>query len=357
MAQKRYKLVVSDVYDGGSSAKTPNKISKEACIINRKEEVKSKIKQLLNYIQDTTKGKRNPSHCDRILYISRGVKTNNKCTTISNLPSSYPDSNTSSNIINIKQVEYNSFANDNIITQSDHDMVYSKYKLQINNDAYNILFITWNQANKKIKFTESNYNNWNTIMDLKSQHVIILSQQESDSKDVMQETFIQVMEPKGFSSYATSTGVLGFHIRLTVLIKPNTGLTLLDKRSECTSKLLCTKAISGISFVKKINSDKCKLMINFYGAHFPINTKKEDLGLSERKKALEQYASMVTKFHKNKKEVANIIHTIDIIGGDLNFRIVNNKDQLTEIIKNKSIPELTELEPTFPPTCKKTPCE
>ena len=356
MAQKRYKLVVSD---GGANDKlAPNQISKEACIKNKKEEIDTRIKKIINYVTKTKKGARNPSYCDRILYISKKVPTKNKCITIANLPGSNSDSKDefNNNVINFTQTDYNSFA-DEIVAQSDHDMVYSKYKLQINNDTYNILFITWNQANRIINFNELEYTKWDRDMDLKSQHVIILSQQESDSKDVMQETFIQLMEKKGFSAHATSAGVMKFHIRLTVLIKPETGLTFLDKRSECTSKLLCTKAISGISFIKKINNDKCKLMINFYGAHFPINTKKTDLGLSERNKALTQYASMITKFHKNKKEVANIIHTIDIIGGDLNFRVINNKDQLTTIIKdNKILPGLTEEIPTFTPTCKKVEC-
>ena len=77
--------------------------------------------------------------------------------------------------------------------------------------------------------------------------------------------------------------------------------------------------------------------------HFPIDTKHKDLGNSLRKLALEE-------IDKKFKEDTNLI-----IIGDLNFRKLNNIDQLDDLLKEKT--DFKEAGKLLDTTCKYDKCK
>ena len=298
---------------------------------------------------------REPSWCDRILYRI-----------------SDPD-------IKINPIQYNSYANDIIIT-SDHDLVWGIFTIDILLTTIHILVITWNQANQNSKIDDilnskffsqmnSRYHN------LKSFDIICIAQQESnmydtflnifDTVDSLQRSIINKYRREMTDTYIiqhTKEGVPKFYVRQTILIKksildPNSKVRI---HTQCL-KSLCSKSICGIGNTFKINDKVFDL--NFFAVHMPVAPADYDLGLQLRIDAYTSIDNFIEKYFRLEDRPSQI----DFIAGDLNFRSNVGSiagDQL-DIIRSKNgwkgqtaFEEFNEGDRLFGPTCKfNLPCK
>lgn len=292
----------------------------------------------------TTKGKRNPSYCDRILY--RFKQMNND--------------------IEVEQTAYKSFTND-IIAESDHDMVYATYQVKNKegNKLLDILFITWNQENMDVKVDDV----FKGFEDFNNYDIVILSQQESNRNDSLQSSLIdKYINTHRIFKDSVGGGILvdpitgHFYVRVTVLLKKETvNVSIYNKSSyaclgSATYPFSCTKSIVGVGVSIKLDSKE--FLLNVFGCHMPIDTSKENLGYEERVTAYKAMETQMQTF--SQIGVGKFVAELDIIGGDMNFRYNSgiDGDQLIEGMKKGEIfSAFKEGEITFGPTCKMCICK
>jgi hypothetical protein len=320
---KRYKLVLGGSGEKKSKVDPRCPSDEKICRTQRKKNYEKPYdkedKFLINDIQ-SKKGNRTPSYCDRN--------------------------------IKLEQLEYKSFNND-IISRSDHDLVYSKYEIRRGSKTLRLLFLTWNQGNQNVRFSELMKGMDSIFHD---QNIIVFSQQESDSKDELQKTLIEHFKGT-YKSFDVSGGLGSFYVRLTVLVKEGIKPQLIIKNKSCLNKklkkIICSKSVVGISL--KIG-EKDPIILNLFATHFPVKVDAPDLGYEERIEAYEEVEKFMNQFHTQLSEIA----AIDIIGGDLNFRYDTGikGDQLQKAINDKkAFQGFKEGKfEAFAPTCKMCEC-
>lgn len=169
-----------------------------------------------------------------------------------------------------------------------------------------------------------------------NEDIISLHFQESPPRDPIHAAAKRTLKTEGYRIYtvANKSKVTVFKIqvaepnfyqRLLVAVKPGSKLKFLENRTSCLGKALCKccKGTVGMSF----NYNKQKLI--FMCSHLPVNPKQEDLGLEMRNTAFNlSIESVMEKLSRYDKDI-NVIW-----GGDLNYRILSNKDQLSNSFKS-----------------------
>lgn len=339
-------MAVQFILLGGN--KCPTEITK--CLSDRQTKTQlsdyTESTELNIFDTETTKGKRNPSYCDRILYRFKQ----------------------STNDFSIEQTSYKSFTNETI-SKSDHDIVYATY--QVNKDeknSFDILFITWNQENLEVNCDDV----FKGFDDFNKYDIVVLSQQESIKNDTLQTSLVEKYS-NTYNIFKDSIGggvlvdpITGhFYVRIAVMVKKDKVNASLYKYEKAYSyqclgssyyPFSCTKTIIGVGVAIKL--DDKEFSLNVFGCHMPINTKLDDLGYNERVTAYKTMESHMQTF--SKLGVGKFVAELDIIGGDMNFRYNSGieGDQLIEGMKKGEVfGSFKEGEITFGPTCKMCICK
>jgi hypothetical protein len=282
---------------------------------------------------------RDESNCDRIIY-----KTNSKINFIEY------------NVIDIENFE--------ILKLSDHKMIYGIFKY--NNQKYMVLSWNMNSFDRKFKSNEKEYIEKNIIIFIdnflktKEFDYLIFSFQESIKESFFIETLKKmitkhlkincvshVLSNPNLTSMTTS----GFYyVHSLVFSKIN------KKIDDSGSSNLKTTYETQLNFkqyirqyIKNYLGTKSYVYIKIddliiVSTHFPIDSSNiKDLGNELRISALEE----INNKFKNDDNV--------VIIGDLNFRKIDNKDQLNELLMN--MPQYTEYKTLETPTCKYNQCK
>jgi hypothetical protein len=287
------------------------------------------------YNKDTS---RQPSNCDRIIYKSKNI----------NFP------------------EYNVITQNNfdLIQFSDHKMVYGIFDYK--NEKY--MIISWNMGafdrkfDKKYEsYIESHIKKFiDNIIKIKNIQYLIFSFQESTNNSLFIKILKNMIEQ-----------MLGMTLLKQILSNPK--LTLISSSSKYYVQLLVfakkpnikvdssgyydfkvnnydgqSKKSSIQQSIKNLLGTKSYVYIKMndlmiVSTHFPIDTKQNDLGNNLRILALEEI--------DNKFNSENNL----IIIGDLNFRKLNNIDQLDKLLTEKS--HFREAGKLFETTCKYEECK
>jgi len=247
----------------------------------------------------TLSNDREPSNCDRIIYKSGS---------------------------DIKFSKY-SVINDNkleTIKYSDHNMIFSKFKYA--NEQYLLLSWNMNAFDKdytNIELLKTQIKNF-FMNKLKNIKYLIFNFQES-RKDSM---FIQASKEVLFHDFKMNLinhqlsypiFIKNYYVQLLVFSTvPNVKI----KESGYKNFIINTDIVNTI---KSFFGTKSYVYINInnlmiVGTHFPIDTTKSDLGNDLRLVAFKQISEHFTSY-KNL-----------IICGDLNFRNINNVDQLDSLL-------------------------
>jgi hypothetical protein len=269
--------------------------------------------------------KRTPSKCDRILYKSS----------------------------NIKPTKYGVYYDNHLIRLSDHLLVYGEFTY---NKKKGIIF-TWNIAGiDSDSDIKSGIAKLLVDFGLLSKHydMIIFCLQESSS-DLFTKILVESLLPTEYKvSLDSCNSLLGnFDVRLIVFNK-TIGMSLRQVSNYTTSLPLGLTSIKlnlEPNFFKSLLNNKTCVALTIDGltiisCHFPLDTTKPDFGNDMRISAMR---NIKEKF----KDSKNIL-----LAGDLNFRIVDNKDQLTEYLKNQKRTKFAEFTPPFNEnTCKLETCK
>jgi hypothetical protein len=274
---------------------------------------------------------REPSNCDRIIYKSK------------------------SNLIDFKKYDVISENQFNLMQFSDHKMIYGIF--EYNKKKY--MIISWNMNAFDNEFDES-YKDYITkktkkfIKELYKLELefdyLLFSFQESTKQSLFIKILIETLENTTdmilvkqkhsepipiFNFIYQST----FYVQLLIFAKepihPNkikSGYHTFNIKQNF-KHVLGTKSYVYI----KING------LTIVSTHFPIKTKKDDYGNNLRLLAFDEIDN---KFI-NKKNL--------IIIGDLNFRKINNSDQLDDLLKNKE--QFKEAGKLSEHTCKYKECK
>lgn len=302
-----------------------------------------------------------PSYCDRILFNSKGDVT-------------------------VTPIEYSSIYLNDDKYDSDHNGVYTMLKVQSKNiqqatgrtDTLNVFYMTLNQGDghgdgvrgDTMELLEKFYKK---IRNLDKQDIIILGLQEIQRLESIQDkntsvppfikNLYQIIQ---FTHRLKFTKVYGMSKRKTGLfvftsIEYNNIYKVTNPIDKCLRffpEKLCPKSLLGVTV------DFGLLSMNIYDTHLSFSQNSKDLGLSSRKKQLENVIQIIAERSNSQKNYINIL------GGDLNFRnsdkAVQPEQIITEFIKeikNKN-PKmnwepiegfkepLTNGSYSFPPTCK-----
>ncbi len=268
---------------------------------------------------------RTPSNCDRILYKSNILIPTN----------------------------YGVYILNNLIRLSDHLLVYGEF---LYNNKKGIIF-TWNIAGEH---SESNIQSGiaKLIIDFKlldeslDYSYIIFCLQESSANDLLPKILINGLLSTNYKvSMECSHSLLGnYDVRLIIFHKiigvkisqvqdynttllPGISSTILNLESRFIKSLLNNKTCIAITIDD----------LTIISCHFPLDTTEKDMGNELRIKAMKQ----IKEQFKDSKNI--------LLAGDLNFRIVDNKDQLTEYLKKNT--KFTEFTPPLKEkTCKLKKC-
>ena len=283
---------------------------------------------------------RTPSNCDRIIY--------------------------KSNDIHFLENEYHVITKNefNLIQFSDHQMIYGIFNYYLDN----YMIISWNigafdhKFDKKYESYIKNHINKfiNEIIKIKIKKnnikYLIFSFQESTKNSL----FIQILKNmiNEQLNMTLSKHILSnpnplfskFYVQLLVFRNKKTKTKIDDSgyynlqvnNNEQNIIKILIQSIKNLFGTKSYVYIKMNnLMI--VSTHFPIDTKHKDLGNSLRKLALEE-------IDKKFKKDTNLI-----IIGDLNFRKLNNIDQLDDLLKEKT--DFKEAGKLLDTTCKYDECK
>ena len=306
-----------------------NTTSDQKTIKNAQHKIKKYVAKkecLLNNCKITYDTKRTPSNCDRILF--KGL---------------------------INPIDYNVYSDNPLIKLSDHFMVYGVFNF---NNEKGIIF-TWNIAkshdendiicgldklfNDKIKMDED---------------YIVFCLQESPMIDKFPNILVSKFLDTNYKVICnSSTSLSGQSVRLFVFNK-KIGTNINDYNN-------CSRTINGITSLvnyfdtkespvfidikKQILGTKSYVSITinditFVSCHLPIDTKIKTsdnyLGNNLRVNALKKIQNDMLSYE-------NII-----LAGDLNFRISNDKDQLTILLQEDKSISLQEFGTLSVKTCK-----
>jgi len=271
----------------------------------------------------TISGEREKSNCDRIIY-----KVG------SNIEFSEYD------VVTEKEFD--------LVKYSDHKMIYSKFKY--NNEEY--MIYSWNMNAFDKKFNDE-YDDILNISIMKyfnktqiNSKYLIFTFQESIKNSLFIKLLIEKLKSLNFylinhtlfnpffaSEYCVQILLFSSDINTQITEYGNKKFNITNSFTNRIKSFIGTKSFVYINFNNLI----------IVGSHFPINTKKEDLGNNLRIKAFNQIDEFFNKYN-------NLI-----IVGDLNFRNLNNVDQLDTLLENnKNYIEPGKLKQ---PTCKYNECK
>ncbi len=228
-----------------------------------------------------------------------------------------------------------------------------------------VMIITWNMAGKMFKLSEwerslnDDTGPWSGIVGKKNgviYDIYAVGLQECPSADKFIRAFsaklakIGSLRPFILNVIETAPTVGKYNHKLAVWVKGNlvTGSdnTIFTNKKICLGKL-CTKS-SLISRVKLSNGAPDVVLIS---SHFPVSPKSPDLGNAARQKAYDktyEYLRGIAPLTDRNPRATSYFWF-----GDLNYRVVNGKDQLAEVLKSrKSFDSFQEEAIHFKPTCK-----
>ena len=251
---------------------------------------------------------------------------------------------------NIKFSKYDVITENELetIKYSDHKMIISKFLY--NQEKYDIYSWNMNDFDKKYndgykELLNSHISNYFKKNPIDSKY-LIFSFQESIKNSLFIKTLIEFLQKSNMH--------LIKHIIFNTIIEINYDVQLLlfstdirtqvkdfgKKRHMITNNIINTvKSIAGTKSYVYLNINDLMIV----GTHFPINTHSIDLGNNLRKIA---FNKLKEEFKANK----NLI-----IIGDLNFRNLNNVDQLNTLLKDTG--NFAEPNKLKQPTCKFNHCE
>ena len=277
----------------------------------------------------TISDKRDKSNCDRLIYkVGSNIKF-----------SEY-------DVVTEKEFD--------LIKYSDHKMINSKF--EYNNEEYMIYSWNMNAFDKKFNddYKDILNNSIKKYFDAKNGSnmenmnckYLIFSFQESTKNSLFIKLLIEELQEKKMflinhtifdpflaSEYCVQLLLFSTDINTKIIDSGHKSFEIRNSISNRIKSFIGTK-----SFVYIYIND---LMI--VGTHFPINTKKADLGNNLRIIAFNQINEYFNKYN-------NLI-----IVGDLNFRNLNNVDQLDTLLENnKNFIEPGKLRQ---PTCKYNECK
>jgi len=265
------------------------------------------------------------SNCDRIIYKKDG---------------------------NIKFSQYDVINKDklHVVDFSDHKMIYGKFKY--NNEDY--MLFSWNMGAFDHAYDESykDYIEQSVISFFESSidkdvKYLLFSFQES----IKNSLFIRILTEKikeifnmNLIVHKLSNPILAneYYVQLLVFSnQPNIKIKESGYKNFTMNTSIKDKIKSLIGTKSYVYANINDLMI--VSTHFPIDTKIADLGNNLR---ISAYEEIERSFSTNN----NLI-----VVGDLNFRNLNNSDQLTELLKVKS--NFIEAGKLKEPTCKFENCK
>ena len=275
---------------------------------------------------------RAPSNCDRIIYRSNNI-----------------------HFIDYNIITKNEF---NLIQFSDHKMIYGIF----NYNLENYMIISWNigafdhKFDKKYEsYITSHINKFiNEIIKKKYIKYLIFSFQESTNNSLFIEILKNMISEQlnmTLLKHILSNPLFSkFYVQL--LVFTNNENTTIDDSGYYNLQVNNYNEQNIINIliqsIKNLFGTKSYVYIKMnnlmiVSTHFPIDTKHKDLGNSLRKLALEE-------IDKKFKEDTNLI-----IIGDLNFRKLNNIDQLDDLLKEKT--DFKEAGKLLDTTCKYDECK
>jgi adenosine deaminase CECR1 len=251
---------------------------------------------------------------------------------------------------NIKFLEYDVVTEKefDLVKYSDHKMIHSKF--EYNNEQYMIYSWNMNVFDKKFNNEYKDILNMSIMKYFTKKHVgskyLIFTFQESLKNSLFIKLLIEelkslnfylinhtIFDPLFASEYCVQILLFSTDKNTKIIESGNKKFNITNSITNRFKSFIGTKSFVYIN----INN----LMI--IGSHFPINTKKEDLGNNLRIMAFNQINEYFGKYN-------NLI-----IAGDLNFRNLNNIDQLDTLLKNnKNFIEPGKLKQ---PTCKYNECK
>jgi hypothetical protein len=246
------------------------------------------------------------SNCDRIIYKKDG---------------------------NIKFSQYDVINKDKlrVVEFSDHKMIYGKFKY--NNEDY--MLFSWNMGAFDHKYDESytDYIKEDLLEFLKNSidkdvKYLLFSFQESIKNSLFIKVLTEIIKDvfdMNLIVHKLSNPILAneYYVQLLVFSnQQNIKIKESGYKNFTMNTSIKDKIKSLIGTKSYVYANINDLMI--VSTHFPIDTKKEDLGNNLR---ISAYEEIERNFSTNN----NLI-----VVGDLNFRNLNNRDQLTELLKVKS---------------------
>lgn len=212
--------------------------------------------------------------------------------------------------------------------------------------SFRVRVITWNMGeNKKsqLDWAGELRQNWE-IITKQDYEVLFLTVQEDEGGSA----FAKAVEGAIGKKYdlliqeSTSVPFVKFSIKGLLFTRSTLRPLLSSPKAEKTClQSICTKSTVGMSL---LIGEQVQLI--FMGSHFPVDTKKADLGFDERVKAGEKSLTKVFNQLRDPKKT----RFAAFWAGDLNFRFLSGTDQLSRAGRFGWSEEVI----TFPPTCKMT---
>ena len=271
-----------------------------------------------------------PSYCDRIIFKRK-----------------------TSNIYDFNPIEYNSFYDDMLDT-AEHNMIYGKFNLKYNYDNMiknfksnlNIIYISFNNSKFSEKIDmEALLNNMNKQMSILGNDIVILALQDiqnynkSKLKEKLLFDYLNDQAQKytlivdKFKGSPSSQIGLFVYIKSQLMGNDQNKLVIDNKNEECF-KLICKRSYVGytLKFLYKnyvgITSEICFNIIN---THLSFDPDDNNLGFNERKEQLLKIIKYLNKINEKQTDYINIL------GGDLNFRLKSYSDNYDELYSDPEI--------------------
>lgn len=223
-----------------------------------------------------------------------------------------------------------------------------------------IRIITWNMGSNKKTLDEWNTDintKWNIITNKTDYDVLVVNVQENHEENskfgkfgdaiaqVLHDSHLYQKKYQNPLINKLGNFTVSMYVFIPIALKPKT------KKSDtlCLSTPHCTKS----SVFIEINIGQIPFI--FIGSHLPVSGKnKLDYGLDKRNKARQKVINKIKQFPEYTKSVI-------IWSGDMNYRHVGNKDQLTTILSKQNPStdpvKFSEEEIKFDYTCKLKRCQ
>lgn len=234
-----------------------------------------------------------------------------------------------------------------------------------------VMIITWNMAGQSR--SEMDWNStfaideaWSNIVGKKSgiiYDIYAVGLQECGSSDGFVKAFSKKLENIGSSSpfilnvLKTRSKIGSYDHKLAIWVKGSlvsgTDSDIFKSKRIClgksATKLACTKSSLITTVTLRPGIPKVVLI----SSHFPVDTKQEDLGSELRQAAYEETLNYVNSMVTPTRGPPRDRLVSYFWFGDLNYRVVNGKEQLGELMKTrKAFRAYEEGSLYFAPTCK-----